>query len=227
MRQFVAVLVAIVVVSLCGVAAKQGQQSQERPPIVQPGAPGEAPKTITSEQATDLSQVRYTPADVAFMQGMIGHHAQALDMTALAPGRTTSRQMRLLMKRIDLSQSDEIKLMEAWLHARGQIVPDAHADHGEHGAAHADHGDHAELMPGMLTPEEMAQLRAAKGVRFDRLFLEFMIKHHDGALVMVERLFDTPGAGQESEIFGFASEVVDDQRAEIARMAVMLKELQK
>jgi uncharacterized protein (DUF305 family) len=218
MRQCAAAVLAIVAVWVCGAAG------QQRPPIIQPGAPGEAPKVITPEQATDLSKVRYTTADVAFMQGMIAHHAQALEMTALAPGRTTSSRMRLLMKRIELSQADEIKLMEAWLKGRGEAVPDAHAGHGDQAAAHADHGG---LMPGMLTPEEMGRLRAGKGAPFDRLFLEFMIKHHDGALVMVERLFDTPGAGQESEIFAFASEVVDDQRAEIERMAVMLKELQR
>jgi uncharacterized protein (DUF305 family) len=191
--------------------------AQQRPPIIQPGAPGEAPKIITPEQATDLSKVRHTDADIMFMQSMIGHHAQALEMTALRPMRSTREEMRLLMLRIELSQADEIKFMESWLKTRGAEVPDAHAHHG----------DHAELMPGMLTPEEMDRLKAAKGPEFDRLFLEFMIKHHEGALVMVERLFSTPGAGQESEIFAFASDVVDDQRAEIERMAVLLKELQK
>ena len=200
-----------------GVTAKQQEQRQQPPPIVQPGAPGEPSRIITAEKATDLSRVRHTAADVGFMQGMIGHHAQALEMTALRPARSTSDLMRLLMLRIELSQADEIKLMEGWLKARGEEVPDPHAHHG----------DHAALMPGMLTPEEMDRLLAAKGTEFDRLFLEFMIKHHEGALVMVERLFATPGAGQESDIFAFASDVVDDQRAEIERMAVMLKELQK
>ena len=217
MRQLSAGVLLIVVVYAAGVAANQEQPRQQRPPIVQPGAPGEAPKIITADQATDLSKVRHTAADVAFMQGMIGHHAQALEMTALRPARSTNEQMRLLMLRIELSQADEIKAMEGWLKTRGEALPDPHAQHG----------DHAALMPGMLTAEEMDRLRAVKGAEFDRLWLESMIKHHEGALVMVERLFATPGAGQESDIFAFASDVVDDQRAEIERMAVMLKELQR
>ncbi|MBM3821132.1 MAG: DUF305 domain-containing protein [Acidimicrobiia bacterium] len=189
----------------------------QAPQIVQPGAPGEAPKTITAEQARDLSRVRHTAADVAFMQGMIGHHAQAIEMTALRAERSTSPQMRLLCLRIEISQADEIKAMEGWLTARGEALPDPHAQHTG-GAA---------LMPGMLTAEEMERLRNARGTAFDRLFLELMIKHHEGAIVMVERLFATPGAGQESAIFAFASDVVDDQRAEIDRMSALLKELSK
>jgi uncharacterized protein (DUF305 family) len=146
------------------------------------------------------------------MQGMIGHHAQALEMTALLQSRTASDDMRKLAQRIEVSQSDEIKMMQHWLEARGQPVPDPHAHHA-HGAA---------LMPGMLTPEEMARLANAKGDAFDRLFLQFMIKHHEGALTMVKDLFATPGAGQESEIFAFASDVDADQRMEIDRMGAML-----
>lgn len=189
----------------------------QAPQIVQPGAPGEAPKTITAEQARNLSRVRHTPADVAFMQGMIGHHAQAVEMTALRAERSTSNEMRLLCLRIEISQADEIKAMEGWLTARGEALPDPHAHHAAG----------ATLMPGMLTAGEMDRLRDAKGAAFDRLFLELMIKHHEGALVMVERLFATPGAGQESAIFAFASDVVDDQRAEIDRMSALLKELSR
>ena len=187
----------------------------QAPQIVQPGAPGEASKVITREQASDLSKVRHTPADVAFMQGMIGHHAQALEMTALRPSRSTSDDLRLLALRIELSQADEIKAMEGWLKARGAALPDPHAHHLP-GAV---------LMPGMLTAEDMRRLSEATGPAFDRLFLELMIKHHEGALLMVERLFATPGAGQESEMFAFASDVVDDQRAEMDRMSALLKEL--
>jgi uncharacterized protein (DUF305 family) len=151
------------------------------------------------------------------MQGMIGHHAQAIEMTALRPTRSTSEALRLLALRIELSQADEIKAMEAWLKARGEAVPDAHAHHAA-GAV---------LMPGMLTAAEMRRLGEATGQAFDRLFLELMIKHHEGALVMVERLFATPGAGQESEMFAFASDVVDDQRIEIDRMSALLEELSK
>jgi uncharacterized protein (DUF305 family) len=148
---------------------------------------------------------------------MIGHHAQAIEMTALLPTRTTREDMRLLARRIELSQADEIHWMERWLQVRGKAVPDSHAHHA-HGAV---------LMPGMLTPEEMTRLADAAGRDFDRLFLESMIKHHEGALVMVNDLFMTDGAGQESEIFGFASDVDADQRIEIDRMTMMLREFVK
>ena len=188
-----------------------------RPPIVQPGAPGEPSRVIAAEQAVDLSKVQATVADVRFMQGMIHHHAQAVDMTGLLATRTSSEDMKKLALRIEVSQVDEIKMMQRWLEVRHQEVP------GEH----AHHMAGAPMMPGMLTPEEMARLAAAKGAEFDRLFLEGMIKHHAGALTMVQELFATPGAGQDSEIFAFASDVDADQRMEIDRMGAMLKELQK
>ena len=150
------------------------------------------------------------------MQGMIHHHAQALDMTALIASRTAHEGMKLLGQRIEISQSDEIKMMQRWLEVRGQQAPDIH-DHHMPGAT---------LMPGMLTEEEMDRLAKATGADFDRFWLEGMIKHHDGALVMVDELFATPGAGQESEIFAFASDVVSDQKAEIDRMGAMLQEFQ-
>jgi uncharacterized protein (DUF305 family) len=211
MREFIVIAVATIGAA-CGAAG-----AAQVPPIVQPGAPGEASRVITAERAADLSQVRHTAADVRFMQDMMAHHAQALEMTALRPARSTSDNLRLLALRLELSQADEIKMMQEWLKTRGEPLPDPHAHHA----------DHATLMPGMLTAEDMSRLAAAKGIAFDRLFLELMIKHHEGALVMVEQLFATPGAGQESEIFAFASDVVDDQRIEIARMAGILKELQK
>ena len=190
------------------------------PQIIQPGAPGQPSRVISVDEATDLSQVRHTPADVRFMQGMIGHHAQAIEMTALLATRTKSDDMRKLAQRIELSQADEIKMMQDWLRDRGEPLPDPHAHHAP-GAA---------LMPGMLRRDDMARLAEAKGPEFDRLFLEYMIKHHDGALVMVNELFSTAGAGQESEIFAFASDVDADQRMEIERMGAMLarmKELQR
>ena len=191
--------------------------SRQQPPIVQPGAPGESSRVISAEKARDLSRVQYTAADVQFMQGMIGHHRQAVEMVELLRTRTSSDAMRKLGDRIDLSQADEIKMMAHWLEARGQEVPGPHAMH-MHGAT---------LMPGMLAAEEMERLAAARGAEFDRLFLEGMIKHHGGALTMVKDLFATAGAGQESEIFAFASDVDADQRMEIARMDAMLKELDK
>ena len=151
------------------------------------------------------------------MQGMIGHHAQALEMTKLLPTRTARPEMELLAKRIEISQADEIDMMRGWLQARGAPLPDPHAHHAPG----------ATLMPGMLTQNEMQQLADAKGAEFDRLFLTFMIKHHEGALVMVEELFETPGAGQQSDTFAFASDVDIDQRMEIARMSAMLGEIVK
>lgn len=198
-------------------AQKPDPPAEPPPPLVQPGAPGEPTHAITVEEATDLSDVQFTPADVAFMQGMIGHHAQAVEMTDLLVERSTDEDMKKLGLRISVSQKDEMNMMRTWLERRGQEVPDEHAHH-MHGAT---------LMPGMLTEEEMARLRAAHGVAFDRLFLEYMIQHHDGALIMVHELFATPGAGQESEIFAFASDVDADQRMEIARMGAMLKERQQ
>lgn len=185
-------------------------------PIVQPGAPGEAPREVPPSRVDALPQPGFTAADAAFMQGMIGHHAQAIEMTDLLRTRTASDDMRKLAMRIEVSQADEIKMMQHWLEARGQPVPGVHAMHM-----------HATLMPGMLTPDEMSRLAAARGPAFDRLFLEGMIKHHAGALTMVQQLFATPGAAQESEMFAFASDVDADQRMEIDRMQEMLKELPK
>jgi uncharacterized protein (DUF305 family) len=146
------------------------------------------------------------------MQGMIGHHAQALEMTDLVVARSTRDEVKLLAQRIALSQADEIKMMQDWLELRGEQIPDAHAHHGA-------------TMPGMLTPAEMARLAGANGLEFDRLFLELMIKHHDGALLMVAELLAQPGAGRDEELLAFASDVDVDQRSEIARLAALLKEI--
>ena len=190
---------------------------QASSPIIQPGAPGEPSRVIAADTARDLSHVQYTGADIKFMQGMIGHHAQAVDMVALVPSRTSLDDVRRLALRIDVSQQDEMKMMQGWLKDRGQQIPDARAHHMMG----------ATLMPGMLTPEEMAALAAAKGAAFDRLFLEGMIKHHAGAITMVQELFATDGAGQTPEIYSYASDVDADQRMEIDRMGSLLKELQR
>src|SRR5262249_45653272 len=142
---------------------------------------------------------------------------QAIEMAELLATHTNDAAMRKLGQRIEISQTDEIRMMRQWLTGHHQSVPDMHAMH-MHGAT---------LMPGMLLPEEMDRLAAANGTAFDRLFLEGMIKHHGGALEMVAELYSHPGAGQEPEIFMFASDVDADQRAEIARMSAMLEELQK
>lgn len=212
--------VGIVAVALAvGVSAacRSSQVASDAPAIIQPGAPGQANRNISAAASTDLSRVSFTPADVTFMQGMIGHHSQALEMVALIADRTSRDDMKLLGKRIELSQLDEIQMMQDWLRSRGQTLPDPHAHH-QHGAT---------LMPGMLSMEEMGRLEASKGVEFDRLFLEGMIKHHGGALVMVRDLFATPRAGQDGDIFAFASDVEADQQMEMDRMGAMLRELQK
>ena len=189
----------------------------DAPPIVQPGAPGQPTRDIAPTQATDISRVQFTDADVKFMQGMIGHHEQAVEMVAMIPSRTTNEALRALGRKIDVSQEDEIKMMQSWLKARGQEVPAAHAMH-MHGAT---------LMPGMLSPEEMDALAKSTGREFEKLFLEGMIKHHVGALTMVQELFATPGAGQDSEIYAFASDVDADQSMEITRMRAMRQELEQ
>ena len=209
--------VAAILLTSVAVAACRSGVGVAGPPILQPGRPGEPTRAIAVEQAVDLSRVQFTVADVQFMQGMIGHHAQAVEMVALLPSRSGREGMRLLGLRIDVSQADEIKMMQRWLEVRGQALPDPHAHHA-HGAM---------LMPGMLTAEEMDRLTKVKGDEFDRLFLEGMIKHHEGALTMVRNLFSVGGAGQESEMFAFAADVDADQRMEIERMGAMLRELQR
>jgi uncharacterized protein (DUF305 family) len=183
------------------------------PPLIQPGAPGEASRVITPERAVDLPDIPPTAAEVRFMQGMIGHHAQALEMTALVGSRSSHDDVKLIAQRIALSQADEIKMMQEWLARRGEQAPDAHAHHA--------------MMPGMLTAEEMGRLETSTGVEFDRLFVQLMIKHHGGALTMVDELLAPSNAGQDPELFAFASDVDVDQRGEIARLAAMLKELSK
>jgi uncharacterized protein (DUF305 family) len=210
-------IAAIVIAAAAAASCRSAARVDARPPIVQPGAPGQPSRVISASAASDLSQVQYTGADIKFMQGMIGHHAQAVEMVALVPSRTASDDVRKLALRIDVSQQDEMKMMREWLVARGQQIPDPRAHHMMGST----------LMPGMLTPEEMEHLAAAKGAEFDRLFLEGMIKHHSGAITMVHDLFATDGAGQTPEIFSYASDVDADQRMEIDRMGSMLKELQK
>ncbi len=159
-------------------------------------------------------------ADVEFMQGMIMHHAQAVEMTALIPSHTENKEVRALGARISLSQSDEIRFMKRWLTARGEPVSMSMPGMPDMDKS----GKPMQAMPGMLTPEQMGALRAAKGADFDRKFLSGMIQHHKGALVMVNELFSAPGAGQDAELFDFATDVDNGQRAEIRIMENMLKE---
>jgi uncharacterized protein (DUF305 family) len=205
------VRIAPIVLAAVLAAACRTASGPTTPQIMQPGSPGQDTRAVSANQAADLSKVRFTDADVKFMQGMIGHHSQAVEMVALLKQNTNWDDMRKLGLRIEVSQEDEIKMMQTWLKVRGQALPDPHAHHTPGG-----------MMPGMLTMDEMARLGAAKGPEFDRLFLEGMIKHHGGAITMVEELFATPGAGQDGDIYAFASDVVADQKMEIDRMGAML-----
>ena len=191
-------------------------QSQNSATVVQPGAPGEPTKTLPAGGHADRAPV--SAADVAFMQGMIMHHAQAVEMTALIPERSDNKAVRDLGRRISLSQEDEIKYMRQWLEARGQSSMMKMDMSGAH--------HNMPMMPGMLTAQQMDALQNARGDEFDRLFLTGMIQHHGGALVMVKQLFDTAGAGQDAELFDFATDVDNTQRAEISLMEKILKENQ-
>ncbi len=196
-----------------------GQQAKP-PVVVQPGAPGKPTRTLPSSTRPKLPP--RSAADVQFMQHMIVHHAQAVEMTALIESHTENKDIRSLGARISKSQDDEIKFMKRWLTARGHPVSaPTHQTHQMHGA---DTSHHEMLMPGMLTAKQMDALKNAKGEEFDRLFLKGMIQHHNGALIMVKDLFNTAGAGQDAELYNFASDVDSGQRAEIKIMQTMLGE---
>lgn len=167
----------------------------------------------------DLVREPYSQADVEFMQGMIPHHAQAVVMAGWAKSHGARPDVLVLCERIVVAQGDEIELMRNWLRDRGQTVPPANATHHK-----MKHGDtvHDMLMPGMLSPEEMAALDKARGPEWDRLFLLGMIKHHEGALKMVDDLFETHGALQGDDLFKFASDIYADQTTEIDFMQQML-----
>ncbi len=200
-------------------ANAQQTDASSRPVVVQPGALGQPTRTLPSTTRATLPP--HSPKDVEFMQGMIMHHAQAVEMTDLIESRTQNKDLRLLGARISHSQAEEMRFMERWLVARGEQtampMPDTSGSHS--------HGSHASgnqmLMPGMLTAKQMAALGKAKGAEFDRLFLTGMIQHHIGALVMVKDLYDTAGAGQDAELFNFATDIDSGQRAEIRIMETM------
>jgi uncharacterized protein (DUF305 family) len=176
--------------------------------------------SIPARAQTDSSPPPYSTADVEFMSGMIPHHAQAVLIAGWAPSHGASPAVRALCERIVVAQTDEIVFMQRWLRDRHLPVPDGDPRHQMMPGGH-----HAPLMPGMLTAEQLAQLDRASGPEFDRLFLTFMIQHHEGALVMVERLFASHGAAQDDEVFKFAADVNADQTSEIDRMATMLTAL--
>jgi uncharacterized protein (DUF305 family) len=170
----------------------------------------------------DSARLRFTPADVHFMTGMIHHHAQAIVMSRLVPTHGASPSVRTLAARIINAQQDEIATMQQWLRDRRQPVPEIHMEGLDVMVHDAEHDVH---MPGMLTPEQMRMLDSARGAEFDRLFLTFMIEHHRGAVTMVRELFATDGAGQDEAVFKFASDVQVDQSTETARMEQMLDAL--
>jgi uncharacterized protein (DUF305 family) len=198
-------------------AACAPQANPATPVVVQPGAPGKPSRTLPPSTRATLPP--RSQADVEFMQGMIMHHSQAVEMTALIPSHTENKELRSLGARISSSQSDEIKFMRRWLAVRGETVSMAAP-----GMSGMDMSPQPmALMPGMLSPEQMEALRKAKGAEFDHLFLTGMIQHHNGALTMVKDLFDTAGAGQDADLFNFATDADNTQRAEIRIMQTMLE----
>ena len=202
------------------VAGQQGEPASEPAPLVQPGAPGQKSKTVTVSSA-GTPYHGPTDADTSFMQGMIMHHSQAVEMVDLLRTRGASKELQALGDRISISQTDEIKYMKQWLEDRGKptSMPMQHDMKGMEGM---DMSMSMPLMPGMLSPQQMKDLAAARGPAFDHLFLTGMIQHHTGALTMVDELYSTPGAAQDSILYDFATDIDNTQRAEIRIMQAML-----
>jgi uncharacterized protein (DUF305 family) len=210
--------------------------SAQQVPLQQPGAPGQPNKVLTNTVGTAVKDP--TAADFSFMQGMVMHHSQAVEMVGLMKGRTTNPDMLDLGKRISISQGDEIAFMKRWLAFYGKPVQDGGMDHSA--MAGMDHSkmqgmEHSQMsmdmdmpaMPGMLSPKQMEALRNSKGGEFDHLFLTGMIQHHTGALTMVKELFDTGNGGGEPQLFDFTADVDVTQRAEIDVMQSMLAKEKK
>ena len=185
-------------------------------PIIQPGAPGEVSRELRADEAIEIANTSHSPADARFMQDMIPHHNQAMEMAALVADRTNRQELIDIAGRINASQADEIEFMQQWLRDRGEHVPEPTA----HGAMHTSH-----KMAGMASPEQMAELAESKGTGFDRLFLTLMITHHEGAVTMVEELLKQPGAAYDPVLFEFTTDVTNDQTAEIERMNALLVSL--
>lgn len=208
-----AAFAAALLLSASGIAHAQSAQ------IVQPGAPGQASKTLTAQQATKLAQASYTPEDTTFMQAMIVHHGQALDMAKLVKDRTNTADIVAVAGRIEASQADEITFMTTWLGERGEPAADP---------AMAGHGEHMHMMmKGMASPEDMKALAAAKGADFDRMFLTMMVAHHEGAVDMVHELLGEDGTAADPVLFQFISDVDSEQTGEIKRMDKVLAGLSK
>ena len=209
----------MLVLAGCGDKEAGDDQADTAPVIVQAGAPGEGSTTLSAAELSRLEASTFVDADVLFMQGMIHHHAQALWMTSLVPKRSAGAELPLLAERMEITQTSEIEQMQRWLRDRGQEVPELHRVH------HHAHGVGASLkMPGMLTESQLQRLERARGKAFDELFLTFMIRHHEGALTMVRRLYAANG-GTEPEADAFARHVEADQQIEIDRMRDLLESL--
>lgn len=209
----------VLLLSACTGEETGAERVASTAPVVQLGAPGAENRTLDAAEAEALDlTVEHTAADVDFVRHMLGHHEQAIIMTDLVEERTDDESVRLLAERMAVSQEDEMDQMQAWLRDRGEPVFDL-----ESGGGHADHGQ-GDLMPGMLTDKQLAELGAATGEEFSRLFLEYMIMHHEGAITMVEDLWAAEG-GQEVQVGDLARHVESDQRIEITRMRGMLEEL--
>ena len=226
LRPMTAALLAALAAAACGRPAGGAPQPAPQPSTAPSAAPGPSAQTAARVRADSLRRP-YTEADVRFMTDMIGHHAQALVMAGWAPTHGAESSIRVLAERIINAQQDEIATMQHWLGDRGQPVPDPAAGGMSHTMSHDGHAMAMPgmLMPGMLTPAQMAALDSARGPAFDHLFLTGMIQHHRGAVTMVQRLFDTPGAARDELVFKFANDVNADQSTEIARMETMLAAL--
>lgn len=216
-RRIIAVLLAPLVSTACTGASRAGVEAGP-----EPAARSTAEIEALYRARIDSARMRFAEADVRFMTGMIGHHAQALVMAGFAPTHGASPPVRTLAARVINAQQDEIALMQQWLRDRGQPVPEVHIAGTTLTAQGAEHILH---MPGMLTEEQMRELDQARGPDFDRLFLTYMIQHHRGAVAMVHDLFNTDGAGQEDMVFKLASDIQVDQITEISRMELMLAAL--
>jgi uncharacterized protein (DUF305 family) len=184
--------------------------------IIQPGAPGDSARELSAEEAIKIANTSHSPDDVQFMQDMIPHHNQAMQMAELVPDRTNRQELNDVAGRINASQEDEISFMQQWLSERGESVPEPTA----HDAMHTSH-----KMAGMASPDQMAELARVDGTAFDRLFLTLMITHHEGAVKMVEELLEQPGSAYDPVLFQFTDDVTNDQTSEIERMNAILVSL--
>src|SRR5215469_528706 len=213
------VFAALIFLAAASAFAQENNPAATSGAIIQPGAPGQPGKSLAPGSVSVALPKPFGP-DVAFMQGMIMHHAQAVEMVALLRTRAKSPELKALGEKITLSQSDEIRYMKDWLETRGQATT-MKMDHSHMTPAQMKNMNM--LMPGMLTPRQMDELAKARGAKFDHLFLTGMIQHHGGALTMVEDLFHTSGAGQDPVLFDFATDIDNTQRAEIKIMQAMLQ----